>query len=112
MYKKSVKKVEKIDGLSGEDIRKLRIAIRQVWSWSYPRKLCVKRCTGPDGFFVCELCKSRSPKIQIDHVVKVGDVDEGFIARLFCPSSGLRGLCLECHRKRTNDERWSAKEFF
>lgn len=45
------------------------------------------------------------PKIKIDHIVEVGDVDAGFIARLFCPSSGLRALCNDCHNEKTKLER-------
>lgn len=103
------KKKEKFDGLSTEDIRKIRAALRKVWHWSYPRKLVVKRCTGEDGFFRCELCAQITPKLNIDHIVEVGQVNGGFIERLFTPSKNLRGLCLVCHRERTNTSRAKAK---
>lgn len=102
-------KPDKIDGLSPEDIARIRIAIRQVWSWSYPRKLCLKRCTKEDGFSYCEKCKVMCPKIKIDHIVAVGDVNAGFIKRLFCPSSGLMALCSDCHNLKTREERKNAK---
>lgn len=98
-------KPQKIDGLSPKDIQKIRTAIRQVWHWSYPRKLCVERCTNPNGFVYCELCKKKVPKIFVDHKKNVGDVDSGFIERLFCPSKGLQGLCKKCHDAKTKDER-------
>jgi hypothetical protein len=103
------KKIEKVDGLSPYDVKKIRSAIRQVWQRSHVRKLCVNRCIGVGGFSYCEQCKKRAPHIHIDHKVRVGDVDAGFIARLFCPSSGLQGLCKECHRVKTNAERRQAK---
>ena len=99
------KKEEKIDGLSPKDIEKIRRAIRQVWSWSYPRRLCIARATDSEGFPVCEGCKQRVPKVHPDHIVKVGDVDEGFIKRLFVPSAQLQALCKKCHAAKTKQER-------
>ncbi len=98
-------KPEPIDGLSPKDIERIRIAIRKVWSWSYPRKLCIKRATNEDGFGVCEVCKKIVPKVYVDHIIPVGQVDAGFIDRLFCPSSGLQSCCAKCHRLKTNHER-------
>lgn len=98
-------KLEKVDGLGVDDIKKIRNAIRQVWHWSYAKRLCTKRCTGKDGYPRCELCKKKCPKIYIDHIERVGDVDAGFIARLFVPSRGLQGLCKKCHDAKTAQER-------
>lgn len=99
------KKPERTDGLGPLEIKKIRSAIRLVWHRSHARKLVVKRCKGEDGFFRCELCMEMTPELKIDHKVQVGDVDGGFIARLFCPSSELQGLCKECHRQKTKEER-------
>lgn len=112
--KKAVKKKKKIkpektDGLGPVEIRKIRTAIRQVWHRCHARKLCVERCVGPDGFSYCEKCKKRSPKVLIDHIKKVGDVDGGFIERLFCPSKQLQGLCKTCHDAKTKEERAEKK---
>lgn len=96
---------KKIDGLSPKDVEKIRRAIRQVWSWSHPRKLCIKRATGKDGFPRCEGCKKKVPKVYPDHIAPVGDVDEGFIARLFCASTKLQALCKKCHDRKTREER-------
>lgn len=101
--------VQRTDGLSAGDVEKIRKAIRQVWSWSYPRRLCIARCTDKDGFAKCEQCKQRCPKIFVDHIERVGDVDAGFISRLFCPSKDLQGLCKRCHQDKTNEERRVAK---
>lgn len=99
------KKKEKVDGLSSSDITKIRSAIRKVWHWSYPKKLATARAVGKDGFSYCEKCKKRSPKVFIDHIKNVGDVDDGFIKRLFCCSKGLQALCKKCHQIKTNQER-------
>jgi hypothetical protein len=99
----------KIDGLSAKDVEKIRRAIRQVWSWSYPRGLVVKRCLVAGGFSKCEKCKKKCPKIFVDHIKRVGDVDAGFIHRLFVPSKYMQGLCKECHKAKTNEERKAAK---
>jgi hypothetical protein len=108
--KKKTKKT-KVDGLGPEDVKKIRAAIRLVWQRSsYARKLCVERATHKDGFPRCELCKKKVPKIFVDHIEVVGDLDDGFIPRLWCPSSGLQALCKVCHQKKTNEERRTAKE--
>lgn len=98
-------KAEKVDGLGPDDIKKIRSAIRQVWHWSHAKKLVVKRCTKADGFPYCETCKKRCPKIFVDHIKQVGDVDGGFIYRLFVPSKQMQGLCKKCHNLKTKDER-------
>lgn len=104
------KKREKIDGLSPDDIKKIRAAIRQVWSWSTPRQLCIARAIHIDGFPRCEnkRCPKRGkpvPKVHPDHITPVGDVDAGFITRLFCPSAYLQALCKKCHDQKTYIER-------
>lgn len=100
------KKPEKFDGLGPDDKKKLRTAIRQVWSWSHARRLCVARATDKvTGFATCEGCLATVAKIYPDHIKPVGELTEGFIERMFCPSSGLQALCIRCHRKKTNVER-------
>ena len=103
------KQNKKIDGLSPHDVKKIRAAIRLVWHRSHVRKLCVARCTGKDGFAICEHCKKKTPHLKIDHLVPVGEVDGGFIKRLFCSSKNLQGLCKACHDKKTKVERQKAK---
>lgn len=110
MAKKKKASIEKIDGLSAGDIEKIRRAIRQVWSWSHPRRLVVKRCLVEDGFSKCEQCKNVVPKIYVDHTKQVGDVDGGFISRLFVPSKLLQGLCKKCHDAKTKQERASKRD--
>lgn len=96
---------EKVDGLSPHDVEKIRIAIRRVWSWSFPRRKALGRAIGEDGFYYCEKCKIKTPKVSVDHIVPVGLVDSGFIERLFCPSNGLQILCKKCHCEKTKEDR-------
>ncbi len=98
-------KKQKIDGFGPDDSAKVRKALRQVWSWSYPRRLVKQRCLQPDGFSKCEKCGAIVANVVIDHIKNVGDVDEGFIKRLFVPSNELQGLCKKtCHDPKTKEE--------
>jgi len=91
MGKKVVKKrqkklVEKVDGLGPKDLKNIRTALRNVWQYSHPRKLCIARATREDGFAVCEKCKTTVPKVYADHITACGKVDGGFIERMWCSS--------------------------
>lgn len=103
------KKLTRTDGLGPYEIKRIRSAVRQVWQRSLARKLCVIRCTGSDGYAYCEECGNRTPKLKVDHVVNVGALDDGYIPRMFVPSSGLRGCCDACHKIKTKAERKSKK---
>lgn len=104
------KKSPQTDGLGPRELEKISSALRQVWYRCHARKLSIKRCTDTDGFTVCELCKERTPKLKIDHIIPVGSIkNEGCILRLFCPSSGLQGLCHTCHKKKTKLETQARK---
>lgn len=108
--KKAKKALKKTDGMSPFLVQKIRSALREVWHRSEMRKLCVKRVTLPEGFFKCEAvkCKNKKyPKVYIDHIEKVGDLDAGFLNRLFCPSDRLQALCKNCHDEKTKNERKS-----
>jgi hypothetical protein len=109
MASRKIKLNAKVDGLSPKDKERLRKAVRQVWSWSYARKLCVQRCTDAEGFGHCERCWAKVPKVYPDHITPVGKVDDGFIARMFTPSKNLQGLCKKCHDKKTREEREALK---
>lgn len=98
-------KTTKTDGLGPHEVKRIRSAVRQVWHRCYARKLCVDRCTRADGFTYCEDCGNITPKLKVDHIQNVGDVDAGFIQRMFVPSSKLRGLCPKCHNEKTKAER-------
>jgi 5-methylcytosine-specific restriction endonuclease McrA len=104
------KQEEKIDGLSPKDVEKIRTAIRKVWSWSTPRRLCVQRASLGDDYYQCEGCQQKVPKIYVDHKIAVGNLDGGFIERLFTPSANLQALCKKCHAEKTKEERKALKE--
>lgn len=110
MTKKKV--VEKVDGgLNSKQLTRLRAAIRDVWRYSYARKLCEQRAMTLDGFSFCEECKKIVPKTQIDHIVPCGDVlSPGYIDRMFCPSTGLQALCPTCHKAKTKIDNAKTKE--
>lgn len=100
--RKAKKDAENIDGLGPKDLRRIRAALRDAWRWSVPRKLCLARAIGPDGFPRCEACKRKVPQVTADHVTPVGEIDSGVIERMWCPSAKLRALCKKCHRVKTN----------
>lgn len=101
----SREKVKPTDGLGPLEIKKIRAAVRLVWQRSHARRLVIKRCTDKDGYLWCEECHEMTPVLKVDHTVQVGDLDDGYIPRMFVPSSGLRGMCADCHRKKTAEER-------
>ena len=109
--KKEKRKERQFDGLGPFMIQKIRNAIRQLWMRSSPaRKIVVKRSELKGGYSRCEKCKKKVPKVYIDHKVRVGDLDNRFLNRLFCPSNGLQALCKICHDKKTAIEKKSQKE--
>ncbi len=57
--------------------------------------------------YFCVGCKKVCEKIQIDHIVPCGSIEDlnGFKERLFCSAQGLRALCAACHRRVTNEAR-------
>jgi len=111
--KKKAKKAErKVDGLGPHLKQKIRSALREVWHRSEARKLVVQRTALPDGYSRCEhsACKGkRYPKTYIDHTVNVGDLDAGFIDRMFVSSQGLKALCKKHHDEKTKQERKASK---
>lgn len=103
------KRFPKVDGLGPVDVKRIRSALRDAWRWNHARQLVIKRCLLPDGFSRCERCESTAPKIFVDHIDAVGEVDAGYIQRLFVPSNLLQGLCKKCHAHKTKierDEKW------
>ena len=103
LKKQLVNQAKNIDGISPKDKKFLRTKIREVWSWSTPHRMVVRRCLLPNGFSKCENpeCLKKCPKVFVDHIKNVGEVDEGFITRMFVSSSKLQGLCKKCHDKKT-----------
>jgi hypothetical protein len=103
--KKKEKAKPQDGGFNPKQKQQLRSAIRQVWSWSYARKVCVARATRKDGFGVCEKCKSVVAKLFADHIEPCGDVlSPGYLERTFRSSKHLQALCKKCHDKKTREE--------
>lgn len=99
------KKLQKIDGLGPKELQQIRSAIRLVWQRSKARQLIIKQCTDDEGFPFCLKCKKRAPKIFVDHIEPAGEVlSPNYLVRMFCPSSGLQGLCKKCHAPKTRHE--------
>lgn len=100
-------KTVKFDGgLDPKTIQKLRAAIRQIWSWSYPRRLCIARATDADGFGHCERCRTKVAKLFADHKEVMGDIRApDYLERMWCPSKKLQALCKKCHDKKTKEEK-------
>lgn len=98
-------KLTPTDGLGPLEVKKIRTALRLVWHRSHARRLVVKRCTDSEGFSFCERCLVRTPALKVDHITACGDVDGGYLSRLFCPSAKLSGLCKKCHDDKTREER-------
>lgn len=63
--------------------------------------------------YQCALCRGTftSSKIRIDHKKPVVDPAKGwqnfdtFIKRLFCEAEGLQAVCIQCHDRKTKEER-------
>jgi hypothetical protein len=106
-----MKKVAKTDGFGVAEKKAIRSAIRLVWQRSRARKLALERATDADGFFRCEPCGTRVPKVHVDHRECVGEVEApGYIERMFTPSVNLEVQCVECHRAKTRAERQAKKD--
>jgi 5-methylcytosine-specific restriction endonuclease McrA len=62
------------------------------------------RCAACDNEFV-------SNDVQVDHISPAVDPAKGFVSwdvyvdRLFCETSNLQVLCLNCHKKKTSEEK-------
>lgn len=62
--------------------------------------------------YQCNICKKWFPEkqINIDHIVPAGALNcsedlSGFVERLFVEVDGLQILCIDCHDKKTKEER-------
>lgn len=103
------------DGLGPAELKRIRSAVRQVWSWSTPYRLAKKRAHIKDGFYRCENpeCKHRKnerhARVAVDHIDAVGPVQgPRYIKRMFVPSKRLQVICKKSHDKKTREERKAA----
>ena len=102
-------KAEVVSEWGPKDVKRFRNAARQVWRYTPMWRAVVKRCALPGGYARCEQCRKKVPKIYVDHIKAVGDVDGGFIERLMTSSENLQGLCKKCHDTKTKEERAALK---
>lgn len=96
----------------------LMAGLGRSWMMWGPRNEVKRRCKieGKTGWYRCEECKEPHEKIEIDHVLPVVPVVEGFttwdqyINSKFVQSDKLRGLCRECHKSKTKEENKKRRE--
>lgn len=96
----------------------LMAGLGRSWMAWPPRNEVKRRCKviGRAGWWTCEECKEAHEKIEIDHIHPVVPVVEGFtgwdayIASKFVGADALRGLCRDCHGKKTKEENKKRRE--
>lgn len=63
--------------------------------------------------FRCAMCEDDFPAkgVQVDHIVEIGREKtwDEFIDGLFCEGDNLQVLCINCHKKKSKDERAKTK---
>lgn len=96
------------------DIAKLVSHCRIVWRQSvyYQQAKKITKIEDKSGWFRCQRCERETEKIQIDHVQPIGHQPDNLVEfgrwlhLLFCDTSNLQGLCTECHKKKTKEDRF------
>lgn len=60
---------------------------------------------------MCKNCKEEREVIKIDHIKPIGRQPDTFgefgvwLEKLFCPLVNLQGLDVDCHKKKTKEDR-------
>lgn len=110
--KARTKQEQKLDGGIGKiETAFIRNSMRQLWQRvSKARAIAKKRCFVEKGMYKCEICEDIVGDIKIDHQIAVGDLDSGYLERLWCSSDKLTAMCPRCHNEKTKQERKEAKE--
>lgn len=92
-----------------------------------PKNKVMQAARQERGVYLCNGCKKfvpasvkkgsgRTKNVFVDHIAPVVDPSSGFtswdsfINNLFCDSSNLQVLCLECHSIKTAEERRISNE--
>lgn len=98
----------------------IRSALRKAFTRYPPRFECLSAAsrpyTGTDKRkkkeYQCAECKEWfvQKNVQVDHIEPCGSLRTyrdlaGFVKRLFCHVDGLRVLCIECHKKITQENK-------
>lgn len=90
-----------------------RSALRRLWMTSPERSAAVKR-----DKYTCQLCgkkksvaKGKECKIEVDHKYEINwdEIIATLRRILFCRHYDLKVLCRECHRRKTQEQRWPKK---
>lgn len=103
----------------------IRSGLRQKSRWWKPISDCKLHSRRPYSGplkrqkfeYQCNHCKKWFPEkgINVDHIHPAGSLKSAtdlpiFIEQLFCEEGGFQVLCVECHQKKTNEERTSKKK--
>jgi hypothetical protein len=105
-----MKRLPKTDGWGPAEKKSVHSAVRQVWQRSHARRLALKRATDAEGYYRCEDCGARAPRVHVDHIEAVGEVGgPDYVQRMFAPSDQLRVLDPKCHKLKTKAERATKK---
>lgn len=100
----------------------IRSALRKLWMHSPLRKAVRDRSfvmkEGRSKWYMCEKCLRlvMQKEIKVDHIIPVGPTPgsrnapigyswDTFMERLFCDESNLQCLCIDCHARKTKEER-------
>jgi Zn finger protein HypA/HybF involved in hydrogenase expression len=106
-----MKRLPKCDGFGPAERKAVHAAVRLVWQRSLARKLALKRATDAEGYYRCEDCGARAPRVHVDHIDPVGEVGgPDYVQRMFAPSDQLRVLDPKCHKAKTKQERQTKKK--
>lgn len=102
---------------------KIISALRNASRWWKPKQDAIKRAKVSRGLYKCELCwkivplsKAKKTQIVADHIEPIIDPAIWFVSydewirRCFIEEEGYQAICLECHTKKTNNEKAIAKE--
>lgn len=108
--KNSKKMVEIFDGFNDQDKKRVKVALRNVFRYSFAHKQVVNRCLLPNGFSKCEQCKKKVPKVFVDHIKAIGEPDFDLIKKMFVSSKELQGLCKKCHDAKTLQDKKEMRE--
>lgn len=68
--------------------------------------------------FKCAQCAGlfTATNVQVDHIEPIIDPEIGFttwddvVYRMFCEKDNLQVLCLDCHKKKTTEERLQSRQ--
>lgn len=94
-------------------INYVKSALRRTWGRSKQRQSCLRAAKVAYGQYKCEKCNGifRRKNIEVDHIIAIGRFNDfnNYIEKLFCATSGLRVLCVGCHKIKTSSDRKKMK---